>query len=191
MQVLSNLLSNAVKYSPYEEEIRVELTTEGSYARISVTDYGFGIPEHAYDKIFTKFYRIDNDEKIGGTGLGLTICKEIIRAHGGEIGVDSTYRLGSTFYFYIPLSNGISESPSFYKEVCCTGTANDNQVLIVEDDIAMVKLIKEVLGGECIEMHSTDSGEEALQLAKKYAYRLFILDIALKEDLTDGMLSGN
>ncbi|MFW5648928.1 MAG: PAS domain S-box protein [Candidatus Alkaliphilus sp. MAG34] len=180
LQVLSNLLSNAVKYSPYEEEIRVELTTEGSYARISVTDYGFGIPEHAYDKIFTKFYRIDNDEKIGGTGLGLTICKEIIRAHGGEIGVDSTYGLGSTFYFYIPLSNGISESPSFYKEVCCTGTANDNQVLIVEDDIAMVKLIKEVLGGECIEMHSTDSGEEALQLAKKYAYRLFILDIALK-----------
>ncbi|HZK57250.1 MAG TPA: PAS domain S-box protein [Clostridia bacterium] len=183
LQVLSNLLSNAVKYSPEEEEIKVELTTEGRYARISVTDYGFGIPEYAHDKIFTKFYRIDNGERIGGTGLGLTICKEIVRAHEGEIGVDSTYGLGSTFYFYIPLSEGISDDAGFYEEICCSDPANNRQILIVEDDIAMVKLIREVLGGECIEMHSTDSGEEALRLAKERDYRLFILDIALKGQL--------
>lgn len=104
IQVLSNLLSNAIKFSPNGGEIRVDLAAEDGKVKVSVTDHGLGIPDDAKDKLFTKFYRIDNDDrrKIGGTGLGLAICKEIVRAHSGEIGVESVYGEGSTFFFSIP-----------------------------------------------------------------------------------------
>ena len=182
LQVLSNLLSNAIKYSPGGGEITVGLTAEDGYAKVSVTDQGLGIPGYTKDKIFTKFYRIDNDKRkdIGGTGLGLAICKEIIKAHGGEVGIDSIYGQGSTFYFHIPLLDSIPDSMGAMEEVCSSGTENNGQLLIVEDDITMVKLIKEILKNECIEMHSVGSGEEAIKLATEHNYRLFILDIVLK-----------
>lgn len=185
LQVLSNLLSNAVKYSPNGGEIKVDLSVRDGWTRVCVTDHGLGIPEDTKDKIFTKFYRIDNNDrrKIGGTGLGLAICKEIIRAHGGEIGVVSTYGQGSTFYFNIPLSDSMPCSADTDKESSNSSAANNGQLLIVEDDAAMVKLIKEILKDECLEMHSTSSGEEAVRFAREYDYKLFILDIALKGQL--------
>lgn len=185
LQVLSNLLSNAVKYSPEGGDICVNLTSENGHVHVSVTDNGLGIPEGAKDKIFSKFYRIDNDDrrKIGGTGLGLAICKEIIRAHGGDIGIDSTYGQGSTFYFSIPLSGSMPDSAVADEESSDLNASDNGRLLIVEDDTAMVKLIKEILKDEHLEIHSTSSGEEAVKLAKEYDYRLFILDIALKGQL--------
>jgi len=182
LQVLSNLLSNAIKYSPDGGEIKVDLTAENGYAKVSVTDQGLGIPEYIKDKIFTKFYRIDNDKRrdIGGTGLGLAICKEIIKAHGGKLGIDSTYGQGSTFYFRIPLLDSIPGDIEGIEEICTSSVTNNGQLLIVEDDMTMVKLIKEILKNECIEMHSVGSGEEAIKLATEHDYRLFILDIVLK-----------
>lgn len=185
LQVLSNLLSNAIKYSPDGGEIKVDFVVENGRAKVSVTDHGLGIPGDVKDKLFTKFFRVDNDDrrKIGGSGLGLAICKEIIRAHGGKIGVDSVYGRESTFYFSLPLSENKSdniEPDEFNVEPCAI---NNGCILIVEDDSSMVKLIKEILKGEGLEMHSTSSGEEAVRLAKKHNYRLFILDIALTGQL--------
>lgn len=105
LQVLSNLLSNAIKYCPGGGEIRVALTRENGKIKISVTDHGLGIPSHAQNKLFQKFYRVEcaDRNQIGGTGLGLAICKEIIGAHRGEIGFASKHGQGSTFYFTLPL----------------------------------------------------------------------------------------
>ncbi len=105
IQLLSNLLSNAIKFSPGGGDIRVNISIDEHEVRVSVTDHGLGIPEEAIGKLFTKFCRIDNSDRreIGGTGLGLAICKEIVSAHGGEIGVDSVHGEGSTFYFSLPL----------------------------------------------------------------------------------------
>lgn len=104
LQVMSNILSNAIKYSPDGGDVIIDLAQKDGKVKVSITDHGLGIPEGVKDKLFTKFYRVDNDDrrKIGGTGLGLAICKEIIRAHRGEIGVESTYGQGSTFYFILP-----------------------------------------------------------------------------------------
>lgn len=108
-QVLINLISNALKYSPEAEEIEVRIRKEGHHALVSVHDYGIGIPEHAFEQLFQKFYRVDNSDtrKIGGTGLGLSICKEIIESHGGSIEVESTTGKGSVFTFTLELAEDV------------------------------------------------------------------------------------
>jgi PAS domain S-box-containing protein len=104
-QVLSNLLENAVKYSPEGGEIELRLEPVGRSLRFSVRDQGIGIPRPEHDRIFEKFYRLDPDltRGVGGTGLGLYICREVIRRMGGRIWVQSRERKGSTFFFELPL----------------------------------------------------------------------------------------
>ncbi len=104
-QVLLNLLSNAVKYSEDRKYIRVEVRKNSTSALISVTDHGVGIPKEQLKKIFDKFYRVPTPEvkKTRGSGLGLTLTKHIIEAHGGTIEVESEIGKGSTFTIIIPL----------------------------------------------------------------------------------------
>lgn len=106
-QVILNLLSNALKYTPDGGEVSLEIDTD-NLARavvVSVKDNGLGIPEHALPRLFGKFYRVENHERIAkGTGLGLNLCRNIVEAmHGGQIGVDSKVGVGSRFWFAIPM----------------------------------------------------------------------------------------
>lgn len=103
-QLMSNLLSNAVKYSPHGGKITVELAHHDQSVSIKVKDEGIGIPSEALDRLFDKFYRVDNSDsrEIGGTGLGLPICQEIVRGHAGQIHVESVQHQGSTFTVVIP-----------------------------------------------------------------------------------------
>jgi len=105
-QVLTNLISNAVKYSPGGGKIvaRAELNPEAPDEVIfSVADQGIGIPADQVGKLFQKFSRVDTGKakEIRGTGLGLWICAEIIKAHGGRIWVESELGKGSTFKFTV------------------------------------------------------------------------------------------
>ena len=106
LQVLSNLISNAIKYSPGGSDIKIDLTKNDKSITVTIADFGLGIPEEAKEKVFDKFYRVNNDDrrKIGGTGLGLAISKEIVVLHGGSIEFESTLGQGSTFYFNLPLA---------------------------------------------------------------------------------------
>ncbi len=101
-QVLLNLLSNAVKFSPENGEVKILCKKQNSEALVEISDKGQGIPDEIKDKIFDKFFK---DKHLGGTGLGLTIAKAIVEAHGGSIGVRSDGKSGSTFYFTLPLKN--------------------------------------------------------------------------------------
>ena len=98
LQVLLNLLSNAIKYSD-TGTITVRSYTEDAYYFIEVIDEGCGLKKEEIDKIFDRFYRVDDarSRKNGGSGLGLSIVKSIMDAHGGEISVESTYGQGSCF----------------------------------------------------------------------------------------------
>ena len=101
-QVVQNLLSNAVKYSPKGGVIKVRVEDySADQLLISVSDEGIGIPAEYTDRLFQKFSRVDTEEarEIKGSGLGLWICKEIVRAHGGNIWVESTSGKGSVFSF--------------------------------------------------------------------------------------------
>ena len=105
-QVLVNLVENAVKYSS-EGRIEVRLQPRNGKMRFSVQDEGLGIPLDQQERIFEKFYRLDPDmtRGVGGTGLGLYICRELVEGMAGEIWVESEPGRGSTFSFELPLAS--------------------------------------------------------------------------------------
>jgi signal transduction histidine kinase len=105
-QTLENLLSNAVKYSDENRKIFIRLFFENNQACIEIEDFGIGIAPNHLDHIFEKFYRASQNEiaEISGTGLGLTVVKEIVEAHRGEIKVSSEVGKGSKFSVILKLS---------------------------------------------------------------------------------------
>ncbi len=98
-QVVINLLDNAIKYSGENREIHVRMKSDKKRISIDFVDKGIGIPPDQFETIFEKFYRVNNSikEGAGGTGLGLTVVKEIMEAHHGEILVESKLNEGSKF----------------------------------------------------------------------------------------------
>jgi two-component system phosphate regulon sensor histidine kinase PhoR len=103
-QVLTNLLDNALKYTEPGGRVAVRLADEGERVRVSIQDTGIGIPEADRARIFERFYRVDKvrSRALGGTGLGLAIVKHLVQAMGGEVTVESTPGVGSTFHVRLP-----------------------------------------------------------------------------------------
>jgi signal transduction histidine kinase len=104
-QVLRNLVENAVKYSPKGGEVVIAGEVKDSKIEVSVSDKGVGIPQEYQDKVFERFYRVDNPltRSSTGSGLGLSIAKGHVEAHGGEIWLESEVGRGSKFFFTLPL----------------------------------------------------------------------------------------
>jgi two-component system, NtrC family, sensor histidine kinase KinB len=97
--VFGNLLSNALKYTPAGGKVTVSAKAETNEVRFSIADTGRGIPGQYLPRIFEQFFRVPDQEKESGAGLGLSIVKEIIEAHGGTVGAESQEGKGSTFFF--------------------------------------------------------------------------------------------
>jgi two-component system CheB/CheR fusion protein len=103
-QVLINLISNAIKYSPEGEKVIIDVTQTNEGVKISITDFGIGIPKTKIPYLFDRFYRVDEvSQRYAGLGLGLYISSEIVKRHHGHINIDSEEGKGSTFWFVIPL----------------------------------------------------------------------------------------
>jgi len=105
--VLTNLLANAVRHTPAGGRVEVQASAAGELVRFEVRDTGEGIAREHQDRIFEKFYRVPG-ARSGGVGLGLYIAREIVHAHGGEVGVESEPGRGSTFWFTLRLASGQS-----------------------------------------------------------------------------------
>ncbi len=103
-QVITNLISNAVKYTPEKGVIEVETESDGHYGILRVRDNGIGMSQADCRLIFERFYRVDKsrNRKTGGAGIGLTIVKSIVSAHGGNVYVDSQQGKGSCFTIELP-----------------------------------------------------------------------------------------
>jgi signal transduction histidine kinase len=101
-------LSNAVKFTPANGTITIAVspTLDRGYAVFSVSDTGIGIPASEVQKLFSEFFRVDNEinQNVKGTGLGLVLAKNIVQAHGGKMWVQSQVGVGTTFYFTLPSS---------------------------------------------------------------------------------------
>ena len=103
-QVITNLVNNAVKYAPDAKEIYLIAERADNGVRIAVQDNGPGISPDKLPHLFNRYYRADySGMQFSGLGLGLFISAEIIKRHGGQIGVDSEIGKGSTFWFTLPL----------------------------------------------------------------------------------------
>jgi two-component system sensor histidine kinase/response regulator len=106
-QVIINFLTNAIKYSPGTEEVHINLERFGDNIYLGVRDFGIGIAPDMQQQVFDKFYRVEETAiHFQGLGIGLFIAAEIIRRHGGKIGVKSQSGKGSEFYFNLPINAG-------------------------------------------------------------------------------------
>ena len=101
---LRQLIDNAFKYSPPGSPVSLEAVLRDDRVIVSVADHGPGIPEAEQGRIFEKFYRAEASRHVPGAGLGLVIAREIVRAHSGEIWVESKVGEGSVFQFSLPIA---------------------------------------------------------------------------------------
>lgn len=103
--VLENLLDNAIKFNRKGGKVEISACRDDGMVKVCVTDTGIGIPEEKMGKLFDKMYQVDSEttRKFGGIGIGLSIAKYIVEAHGGRIWVESNYGEGSIFTFILPL----------------------------------------------------------------------------------------
>jgi two-component system phosphate regulon sensor histidine kinase PhoR len=122
-QVLVNLVENAIKYSPAGGRVEVGAVGNGRMVRFYVRDQGLGIPPEEQGRIFDKFYRLDPNmsEGVGGIGLGLYICNELVRRMGGRIWVESSGETGSTFLFEVPASESVPARPRLHEVLDAPG----------------------------------------------------------------------
>jgi DNA-binding response OmpR family regulator len=148
--------------------VRVE--KNGNQVKLFVTDYGLGIPEEAKDKLFSKFYRVDNSDRrqIGGTGLGLAIVKEIVDAHQGSITFTSEMGKGTTFV--VELETHMVPS-------------SEGSIIILEDDDTLSRLIQVGLTRlkvPTVRLRSAEEGIISLNQIQHEAPKLCIVDIHLE-----------
>ena len=112
-QVLANLVGNASKYAPEGSTITVTSEAREGYVRVAVTDEGPGIPEDEQARLFQRFFRSrEVRDQAGGLGLGLSICRAIVRAQGGEIGIQSAPGRGTSVHFTLPKARHLTEDAS-------------------------------------------------------------------------------
>ncbi|GGM18885.1 hypothetical protein GCM10011351_00840 [Paraliobacillus quinghaiensis] len=184
-QVFTNLISNAIKYSPNGGKIQIQLYQDSGYLQTAIKDEGLGIPTDALDKLFSKFYRVDNSDRrtIGGTGLGLAIVKEISYAHDGDVFVSSEYGKGSTFTIKLPLVETISNTTD---PIESTKADEGYKVFIIEDDRSLAGLIEQELEENKFFVHSFTKATDALKQLKVELPHAIVLDLNLEAGEMDG-----
>jgi CheY-like chemotaxis protein len=153
-----------------------------------------GIPPSDHARIFEKFFRVGGHQRrtISGTGLGLAICKDIVEAHGGQIGFESTDAgTGSRFWFTLPVAPAISPlipepaatPPEQGRAWASTGGL---QVLVVEDEIAIGKMVTLILQADAHHVVAVTSGEEALERLRVDRFDVVLSDLGIGLG-TDGL----
>jgi two-component system, sensor histidine kinase and response regulator len=193
-QILTNLVSNAVKFTEKGEVLvhvqKVKETLERIVIRFEVKDTGIGIPPDAVSRIFQEFTQVDGSttRKYGGTGLGLTISKQLVSLMQGTIGMESTPGAGSTFWFELPFENqpGIEDSSVDPQAEAFA----DLRVLIVDDTATHRQILHQHLGQWSIVDDHASTTAEALVMIQQAAqrgnpYPLLIIDLDMQA--SDGL----
>lgn len=187
-QVLMNLVGNALKFT-HQGEVRVmvELLAEQSKERLrfSVTDTGIGIRKDDLSRIFSPFEQADNGmtRKYGGTGLGLALCRRLLEAMGGVIGVNSVEGQGSTFWFEIPVPEKVRMTDISTRAVdedlmrAVRDRHAGSHVLVAEDEPINQEIITSFLEDAGIVVTSANDGWEAVDAAKSKAFDLILMDM--------------
>jgi len=188
-QTLINLVGNSIKFTEKGEvAIRASLDDEDAThatIRFSVTDTGIGIPKNRMDRLFQSFSQVDSSttRKFGGTGLGLTISKQLAELMGGQIGVESEEGKGSTFWFTAVLEK---QSESKEKRMVVHENIRAKHILIVDDNATNRYVLKEQLKSWGCRYKEASSGEQALKklsraMIDKDPFEIAIIDMQMPE----------
>jgi CheY-like chemotaxis protein/two-component sensor histidine kinase len=186
VQVVTNYVSNAHKYTQPGGDLRIDVSRQDGFARVAVSDNGFGISAADQERLFTRFYRVDSSitREVGGTGLGLSIVKDLVELHGGQVSVRSAEGEGSTFAFTVPLApeedraaatQAIPGVPAGRPATAVPGAT----ILVVEDDPDVAQLIRQQLRKAGYAVTVAHSAEEALAAIAEKLPDLITLDIDL------------
>jgi len=184
-QVILNLISNAIKYNKPNGSVIVSYDVlNNGMMRVGFQDTGHGIPEDKKDKLFKPFERFDVDvESIEGTGIGLTISKQLIELMQGKIGFESKEGEGSFFYIDVPVSDKKSELIESEKSRDLARLSpphsNKKKVLYIEDIPANRSLVEQILSGSRpeIELFTASNALEGIAVAKAQRPDLILMDI--------------
>lgn len=191
-QVLTNLLSNALKFTAkgyVKVEVKaVALNEEAHTIEFSVTDTGIGIATDKREKIFEQFSQADvkTTRKYGGTGLGLTISRELVKLMGGDLQVESKYLKGSRFYFRITLPVHTSgKKPSFVTEQNLPAENSSDlrgiRVLIAEDNPINMMIASKFLDKWGVVYEKAKNGLEAVSKFKAGSFDVVLMDLEMPE----------
>ena len=190
-QILINLLNNAVKFTfSGGIDISVKLIEKiDNYINLefAIKDTGIGIDESKLTKIFEPFIQADNSitRKYGGTGLGLTISKNLTKLLGGDLSVKSELGAGSTFYLRIkvlPDKNFEISKPNQTNSLELTNNNGNHSILLVEDHIMNQKIMVKILKKMGFEINAiANNGIEAISLFEKNDYDIILMDIQMPE----------
>ena len=191
-QVLLNLLSNALKFTEEGGTISLRAAVVGHSVEFAVRDTGIGIDPSDLDRIFEAFRQAESDyvRKAEGTGLGLTLSRQIVELHGGKLWAESELGTGSTFAFTLPIRElasadsppspaaTLAAEPAAPSVQAATGGESDF-VLVVEDDAASANLLAIHLKDAGIAVRVVHDGKTGLELAKALRPRAIVLDLLL------------
>ncbi|MDQ0420011.1 signal transduction histidine kinase/DNA-binding response OmpR family regulator [Peteryoungia aggregata LMG 23059] len=184
-QVLLNLLSNAAKFT-HQGTVTLRLRDfyrEGKLMiRFEVEDTGIGIDEAGLDKLFKPFSQVDASisRRYGGTGLGLTICKQIVEKLGGELGMSSTVGVGSIFWFelgVVPVSR--EEASGLAAKVVAEETLPRCRILLVEDNKVNQIVATRFLARLGQDVEIANDGAEAVSISRGQAFDLILMDMQM------------
>jgi len=178
-QVVANLLNNAAKYTPEGGRIRVQLTREGEYAVVRVSDNGAGIPPDMLGRVFEMFTRLDRalERTQGGLGIGLALVQRLAQLHGGSVEAHSDgLGRGSEFVVRLPLAAGKPGEDDAPKKqqalpACRVLVADDNR-----DAARVLSLLLRTLGQD---VHVAHDGEEAVEKARQVKPDVMLLDLGM------------
>lgn len=183
-QVIINFLSNAFKFTENGEILINISKTNEERLRLAVKDTGIGIPEDKLQSLFDSFSQIDSStsRRYGGTGLGLTICRQLADLMQGSIGVSSRPHVGTEFSMTIPLVAGNQVDTPMESVEALSG----RRILLVDDNITYLEVVAEKATSWEFELDLVDSGEEALRLMRQAEesnrpYDLISIDIDMPE----------
>ena len=183
-RILLNLVGNAIKFTENGSVgIAVDLlvASESDYRlRFSVTDTGIGIPESFRSEIFEPFSQVNKGSarSYGGTGLGLTLSRQIVELMGGELHFESNLGQGSRFWFELLLKRA-GPAPDGEVEAEATAITTGRRILVVDDNVTNLVLLKELLEIDRHEVTTCTSGMDALELLSRQEFDLVLLDYNL------------
>lgn len=165
-QILSNMISNALKFTD-KGSINLTCKPVNNFLEFSVSDTGIGIPSQYHDRVFDRFFQVQNNVKrlYEGTGLGLTISRAYIKLLGGDIWLSSESGKGTTFFFTIPYEKVVPKTVSLQeKKTPDNFVFPSKKVILVAEDIeSNFKLIKYFLSGANTELLHANNGKEAVE----------------------------
>ncbi len=190
LQVLQNLLDNALKFTPAGGRISLSARSKSDFVELQVVDNGIGIPKDRQNQIFERFYQVDSSStrRYGGSGLGLSIVREIVVAHNGKVFVESGEEKGTSFLILMP--PGEPDKPKYpdplgaepeTKGVELAPKGKGETILVVDNDEAFLKMMKMILPREGYNVRYTSDSTKAVHYAKKHLVDLLMLDLMMPE----------